>query len=442
MNLFGSNDKYNEASFNRERESNSTEEKTTQLQAKRKKSRKINLNDIPFFKFTKKIPLDAMEAVWSASDVMCVVTDPDFCSNQENYGSELFNVAMQIVNVCINEFPQLCFTDGIGQNTMKNKIIELKQKVQTSTNLKSYFRLFYQCYVLLGTLEYSNVLHGYFNTKDIVTSKLFLISEDAYNSVQYDNSLRCDSVDLKTLAQLYPKDTTFEIFVEGKVRASRLGFHVEFMTSEDTDTDEACDFLIIYIWDRCAGLHKFRVDDIYEKPVLSPCEVCTIKGNEFFCKTVLPHKSNACIECINDCPYGYLQMAYTVLRCLQEYLVNKEEQRKAKALAKLNSLTESDNIQEIDYLLEQSESVSSNPNNKPTPRKSQRVEGEIAVYSFDDFSTDMIYHKSHKSHTGTEKCPHVRSGYYRTSKNGKVSWVKSCVIHKDKFSEYASADEL
>lgn len=51
-------------------------------------------------------------------------------------------------------------------------------------------------------------------------------------------------------------------------------------------------------------------------------------------------------------------------------------------------------------------------------------------------------HAPHKPHASTEKCPHVRSGYYRTSKNGKVSWVKSCVIHKDKFSEYASADEL
>lgn len=28
------------------------------------------------------------------------------------------------------------------------------------------------------------------------------------------------------------------------------------------------------------------------------------------------------------------------------------------------------------------------------------------------------------------------------AQHGKVSWVKSCVIHKDKFSEYASADEL
>lgn len=134
MNLFDSNDK-----------SSNAETKVSQSQPKHRKSRKINLNDIPFFKFTKKIPLDTMEAVWGASNIMLTVTNPNFCSNQENYGSELFNVAMQVVNVCINEFPQLCFTDGIGQNNMKNRIIELKQKAQTSTNLGSYFQLFYQC---------------------------------------------------------------------------------------------------------------------------------------------------------------------------------------------------------------------------------------------------------------------------------------------------------
>ena len=52
MNLFGSNDK-----------SSNAETKVSQSQPKRRKSRKINLNDIPFFKFTKKIPLDTMEAV-------------------------------------------------------------------------------------------------------------------------------------------------------------------------------------------------------------------------------------------------------------------------------------------------------------------------------------------------------------------------------------------
>ena len=45
MNLFGSNDK-----------SSNAETKVSQSQPKRRKSRKINLNDIPFFKFTKKIP--------------------------------------------------------------------------------------------------------------------------------------------------------------------------------------------------------------------------------------------------------------------------------------------------------------------------------------------------------------------------------------------------
>ena len=45
MNLFDSNDK-----------SSNAETKVSQSQPKRRKSRKINLNDIPFFKFTKKIP--------------------------------------------------------------------------------------------------------------------------------------------------------------------------------------------------------------------------------------------------------------------------------------------------------------------------------------------------------------------------------------------------
>lgn len=219
------------------------------------------------------------------------------------------------------------------------------------------------------------------------------------------------------------------------------------MVPEDSDGAENGDFLIIYIWDRCVGLHEFRINNIYDKPVLSPCDVCTIKGADFLCKKALYSKSNSCVKYINDCPSGYLQMAYTVLRCLQEYLINKEEQRKAKSLAKFNSLAESVSLPELDTLMEQSKPVRNNSDNnqiaaEQTPYKSQRVEGKITVRSFEDFNTDMVYHAPHKPHASTEKCPHVRSGYYRTSKNGKVSWVKSCVIHKDKFSEYASADEL
>lgn len=49
------------------------------------------------------------------------------------------------------------------------------------------------------------------------------------------------------------------------------------MVPEDSDGAENGDFLIIYIWDRCVGLHEFRINNIYDKPVLSPCDVCTIK---------------------------------------------------------------------------------------------------------------------------------------------------------------------
>lgn len=213
------------------------------------------------------------------------------------------------------------------------------------------------------------------------------------------------------------------------------------MSSEDSD-DEDSDFLIIYIWDRCIGIHMFRLDNIYEKPVLAPCDVCTAKGEKTFCKTALHSTNNTCVKCINDCTGGYLQMAYTVLRCLQEYLINKGEQSMAKVLAKLNTLAKTNSFPELNISEEQTSDTMKALGDKLVPCKLQRIEGEITVHSFDDISTDVVYHTIHKSHTGTKKCPHVRSGYYRTSKNGRVSWVKSCVIHKDEFSEYASADEI
>ena len=43
---------------------------------------------------------------------------------------------------------------------------------------------------------------------------------------------------------------------------------------------------------------------------------------------------------------------------------------------------------------------------------------------------------------GIQKCPHVRSGYWRTYKSGKKVYVKSCVVHKDKYRGYSSADQL
>jgi len=44
--------------------------------------------------------------------------------------------------------------------------------------------------------------------------------------------------------------------------------------------------------------------------------------------------------------------------------------------------------------------------------------------------------------TGYEMTPHTRKGHYRTYKNGKVVYVKSSVIHKDKFDAMQSAHRI
>ena len=57
-------------------------------------------------------------------------------------------------------------------------------------------------------------------------SKLLLISENAYLNAKCDEALAKNTADFSQLVRLMPKDVSFEIFVKGKLRESRLAFHV------------------------------------------------------------------------------------------------------------------------------------------------------------------------------------------------------------------------
>lgn len=155
-----------------------------------------------------------------------------------------------------------------------------------------------------------------FNTHNIVTmSDMFAY----YRGTELDVSMldaKCDkalaknTADFSQLVRLMPKDVSFEIFVKGKLRESRLAFHVSKKLMHDKIT--------LTIWDRCFGIFTFIVEDLAKSHqgsensyTLAPAINCLCRKDGNWCaKSLDCKKSNCCVERFCDCSDGRIQMAY------------------------------------------------------------------------------------------------------------------------------------
>lgn len=177
---------------------------------------------------------------------------------------------------------------------------------------------------------------------------------------------------------------------------------------------------------------------------MAPAINCLCRKDGNWCaKSLDCKKSNCCVERFCDCSDGRIQMAYAVLMCVQEYLVRKEEVNLKRALAKLDSddINAKDNNKDSTY----AEPTEFNKVNKFSDKTEKlRIDGTITVHNYGNVNsgTGGNSNGSGGNNFGIQKCPHVRSGYWRTYKSGKKVYVKSCVVHKDEYRGYSSADQL
>ena len=214
------------------------------------------------------------------------------------------------------------------------------------------------------------------------------------------------------------------------------------------------DKITLTIWDRCFGIFTFIVEDLAKSHqgsensyTLAPAINCLCRKDGNCCaKSLDCKKSNCCVERFCDCSDGRIQMAYAVLMCVQEYLVRKEEVNLKRALAKLDS----DSVNVKDNNKDNKDSTYAAPAelNKvdkfSDKTEKLRIDGTITVHNYGNVNsgTGGNSNGSSGNNFGIQKCPHVRSGYWRTYKSGKKVYVKSCVVHKDKYRGYSSADQL
>mgnify|MGYP000394691459 FL=1 len=125
----------------------------------------------------------------------------------------------------------------------------------------------------------------------------------------------------------------------------------------------------------------------------------------------------SCVEKYEDCPERRIQTAHAVLLCLQEYLVRKKKQQ-----------------------------VTESKKRKKAPEKERtkdfQPEDMIAVFDYGENTLKKTMKFSGDGNSGIQKRPHIRTGHDRHLKNGKIVHVKGCVIHKDEYNGYLSADRV
>ena len=426
---------------------------------------KIKKEELSVFKYTNKLSLELMKELNDDLDYMIVCKKKllSLIGLEKDNKQDIIlnNQFIEVVKRCIHKYPILVFTDGLGQARMKsnienilNNINNKKYSNSTKNNIKNSLKIatdaYYstysklllvdQCLNLLQTIYYSVVLKGeiLFETS---LSKLLLISEDAYLNAKNDSALAKNIADFSQLERLMPKKISFEIFVKGKIRESRLAFHMDKHENEG---------IVITIWDRSFGVFTFKIK-LIDNPTgsktmytLIPLLNCLSRHGGDWCPKSLDCKNtNCCVEHFCDCKEGRIQMAYAVATCVQEYLIRKEENKIKKALAKPNDNNVEDNVQgSYDF-------------SKVNLSSAVRIDGTITVHNYGVTKRNSINNNNNSSPNGNDnsshgnsngfgvqKCPHVRSGYWRTYKSGKKVYVKSCVIHKDSYRGYNSADQL
>lgn len=321
-----------------------------------------------------------------------------------------------LIAKCGEYYPQCFFLDGPGQQGILSKIKEYVGKMNLAKgrgffditqfvekDLKVIFGL---CIRMLNIITFTAVLQGKIFDEcegHVYYPKLFLITDNFFK--EKTASL---SMDFDDLFRLFPLENSFETFIQGNNRESKQGFHVV-----KTKDDE----IAVFIWDRTCGCYAFSLIRKGEKSyLLAPTISCGQKKDLRRCPK-WKGKGKSCVEKYADCPERRIQAAHAVLLCLQEYLVRKKRLQVTER-KKVKKTAEKERIKDF------------------------QPEDMIAVFDYGENVLTKTLKFSGDGNNGIQKRPHIRAGHDRHLKNGEVVHVKGCVIHKDRYDGYLSADRI
>lgn len=372
----------------------------------------INKEELSVYKYTNKLSRELLDELQKDFDYLLTCKNEMLNFYDSNKAID-DNQLLSIADKCINKYPKLVFTDGPGQNKMKSFIkINYDIRMNHKFSAKCKTLLLDQCLSYLQIMLFSDDLRGESSAYEEVSflPKLLLISDKAYDDACNAIDLTKNVIDFSELERLMPKDIAFNVFIKGNSRASRLAFQT-FVSKGG--------YISIFMWDRCFGCFSFKViKNKNNEHTLVPTFNCLQKNDGSWCGKSLSCDEECCVKHFCDCKDKRIQMACIVLNCVQEYLIRKEE---AKSLTK----TSSNKIKTT----------------QKSNTKSFRINGKITIHNYGTKQRHTGKFTG-TGHSGIQKCPHVRSGYWRTYKNGKRVYVRGCIIHKDDYNGYASADEI
>lgn len=316
---------------------------------------------------------------------------------------------INLILKCRKYYPQSFFADGPGQQGILSKIkervdaIDLANTQFIGEDIRIILGL---CIRMLNIMTFTPILQGkVFDQSEnhIYYPKLFLIT-DAF----FIKRLSFRSMDFDDLFRLFPLENSFETYIQGKIRESKQGFHIRKIKQDE---------IAVSIWDRTCGCYAFSLIREGESSyLLVPTVSCGKKRDLKRCEHWKGNRKS-CVEKYEDCPERRIQTAHAVLLCLQEYLVRKKKQQ-----------------------------VTESKKRKKAPEKERtkdfQPEDMIAVFDYGENTLKKTMKFSGDGNSGIQKRPHIRTGHDRHLKNGKIVHVKGCVIHKDEYNGYLSADRV
>lgn len=125
----------------------------------------------------------------------------------------------------------------------------------------------------------------------------------------------------------------------------------------------------------------------------------------------------SCVEKFSDCPERRIQTVHAILLCMQEYFIRKSRSSITKDRKKKNKT------------------------NSPETKTFQ-IEGMISVFDYGTKPINQTKKIGGTGISGVQKRPHIRSGHERHLQNGSIVQVRGCVVHKEEYEGYSSAERI
>lgn len=373
----------------------------------------ITKENLPVFKYVNILPAEFYEE--AENDLSLLIEYRERLTNGLTNGdAKVFSDKSSddvhdLIMKCYDYYSKTFFLDGPGQQGIMSKIKEKITKINPRPGNENLIgaemvTVIGLCIRLLNIITFTRILQGIIfdqGEDKIYYPKLFLITDTYYKC-----QLKQPVMDFDALFRFMPANNSYETFIQGNIRESKQGFHIRKVSDEK---------IVVSIWDRVCGGYTFSLTKKREGSyLLVPVVGCGRKKDLKRCNK-WKGSEKSCVEKFSDCPERRIQTVHAILLCMQEYFIRKSR----------SSITRD----------------RKNKTNSPETKTFQ-IEGMISVFDYGTKPVNQTKKFGGTGISGVQKRPHIRSGHERHLQNGSIVQVKGCVVHKEEYEGYSSAERI